>query len=158
MSAGKTQTIMIDYDGHQARLAYHAHELVSAVIEDATVRFEIDGHEKRLALFAADGHKLDGHAALRDAGVDPGDHLALHVKTLDIIYNGRGVEFEYRGGELISALLQQALATFGITTNVHLMSLFDTANHELAEGGTLRAADVKPGDTLVLRQSAVKGG
>jgi hypothetical protein len=50
------------------------------------------------------------------------------------------------------------LSAFGVTTNVHIMSLFDAENHELDDASTVRDAHVKPGDTLVLRQSVVKGG
>jgi hypothetical protein len=78
--------------------------------------------------------------------------------VIDIIYNGRAVDFDYKGDEPISALLQQTLTTFGVTTNVHIMSLFDAENHELNESLTVRQAGVRPGDTLVLRQSQVKGG
>jgi hypothetical protein len=150
--------ISITYKEREEPLAYHAHEHVRALIDDALVRFRIDKSESRLALFTASGDQLDQHQSLHDAGIGPGDHLTLQLKTIEIIYNGRAVEFDYHAGELVGVLLQAALTTFGITTNAHLMSLFDTENHELKETITVREAGVKPGDTLVLRQSRVKGG
>lgn len=150
--------INVTYKDHDEPLAYHAHERVRAVIDDAIVRFNISTSETRLALFTVSGEELDESLSLHDAGVGPGDHLTLRVKTIEIIYNGQAVEFDYKASELVGTLLQTALRRFGITTNAHLMSLFDADNHELKDTLTLREAGVRPEDTLVLRQSRVKGG
>jgi hypothetical protein len=81
-----------------------------------------------------------------------------HKATLNVIYNGRPEQFPYHGHEQVNALLQQALNAFKITANRHLMSLFDEAGRELNDQQSLEAAGVKPGATLILRQSVVKGG
>jgi hypothetical protein len=157
-TAAKPKTITVTYKSDTKTLAYHASERVRALIEDAIVRFDIDHGEKRLALFDASSRELDEQDKLRDAGVEPADHLTLRVKNVKIIYNGEEKNFDYHGHQSVDSLRQSALAAFGVTTNVHLMSLFDEENHELTDTSTLRDSHVKPGDTLVLRQSTVKGG
>jgi len=75
-----------------------------------------------------------------------------------VTYNGRIKEFHYKKKELVGELLKKAVEAFGIVQNAHLLSLFDSAGHELNEALSLADAGVEPGDELVLRQSVVKGG
>ena len=51
----------------------------------------------------------------------------------------------------------QAIAAFGPLPQPHILSLFEGAK-ELNDTSTLKDAGVKPGDTLLLRPSKVKGG
>jgi hypothetical protein len=98
--------------------------LVEKVLAEALDLFEIEHARHRLALFTTDERELDTNTTMHDAGAGPGDHLLLRAKTIQIVYNGREEEFVYRPEELVSGLLAQAVSRFGVTTNVHLMSLF----------------------------------
>jgi hypothetical protein len=81
------------------------------------------------------------------------------VKTsVTIFYNGGPKSFDYAPHEEVRALLARAVAAFHITSNQHLMALFTEAGQELSDNVSLEAAGVKPGEVLILRQSAVKGG
>jgi hypothetical protein len=77
--------------------------------------------------------------------------------TVTVLYNGREEDFKYHSHEQVNALLQQALNAFDVSTNRHLMSLYEDGN-ELTDGESLEDARVEAGDELVLRQSVVKGG
>jgi hypothetical protein len=77
---------------------------------------------------------------------------------VEVLYNGRIEEFKYHPTETVKALLEKALALFGVVQNPHLMSLFDDDGEELEDELTLAKAKVKRGEELVLRTSAVKGG
>jgi hypothetical protein len=157
-TASKKAAVEITYKARDEHLAYHAHERVDDLLEQAIDRFDIEHGRHHLALFAADGHELPRHATLHDAGVRPGDHLVLRSRVIHVIYNGRTEDVPYDGAEVVSGLLEKVLTLFGVTSNRHLMSLFDEANHELDENGTVHQDKVEPGDRLVLRQSTVKGG
>jgi hypothetical protein len=79
-------------------------------------------------------------------------------REVSILYNGTERDFRYVPGHKVGELLAEAIAAFGVAANPHLLSLFDEAGRELAEADMLKAAGVGPGDELVLRPSAVKGG
>lgn len=79
-------------------------------------------------------------------------------RTLTILYNGIERVFRFSPRQPLSELLAEAIAAFGITTNQHLLSLFDAAGTELPEQNTLREDDVRAGAELILRPSRVKGG
>jgi hypothetical protein len=51
-AAVRPAVVAINYKGREEPLAYHAHEHVGGLVDDAIVRFSIDKSEKRLALFA----------------------------------------------------------------------------------------------------------
>lgn len=140
------------------RFAYKPRRLVGEIRDAALERFEIDRDQDRFGLFDVDDHELNLELTLGAAGVKPNDELTLRTRSLVVIYNGREEEFRYKPRETVGELLAQALLRFGVTTNTHLMSLFDDQNTELNEQFTLREANVEPGSTLVLRQSVVKGG
>ncbi len=78
--------------------------------------------------------------------------------TVTITYNGTDKVIDYRPAEKVRAVLDRALAEFHVTSNPHLMGLFTEGNVELPDDATMSAAGVKPGELLVLRQSAVRGG
>jgi hypothetical protein len=77
---------------------------------------------------------------------------------LIITYNGIDKALEYRPDEAMTALLERALDAFDVRENRHTMALWTTAGMELPIEGTVRDAGVKPGEVLVLRPSAVRGG
>jgi hypothetical protein len=85
--------------------------------------------------------------------VGTADHFAVEV-----IYNGVAKPFEVRLGELVKRLLDQAIAAFGISQNVHLLALFTPENRELPDNETIGAAHLHAKEKLNLRPSVVRGG
>jgi hypothetical protein len=83
---------------------------------------------------------------------------AVRRDTVTITYNGDDKVIGYKPDEKVRAVLDKALAEFHITSNPHLMGLFTEGNVELPDDSTMSTAGVKPGEPLVLRQSAVRGG
>jgi hypothetical protein len=83
---------------------------------------------------------------------------AVKRGTVTITYNGNDKVIDYRPDEKVRAVLDRALAEFHVTSNPHLMGLFTEGNVELSDDATMSAAGIKPGELLVLRQSAVRGG
>ena len=75
-----------------------------------------------------------------------------------VTYNGIDKTFEAEADESVKTLLERAIRAFGITQNVHLLALFTPDGRELQDGKTLKEAGLKPGDHLLLRPSAVRGG
>lgn len=74
-----------------------------------------------------------------------------------VTYNGVDKELPYQPRAVVNSLLEQAMNAFNVTENRHTMALFTTAGIELALDAHLDGV-VKPGDVLVLRPSAVRGG
>ena len=77
---------------------------------------------------------------------------------ITVIYNGATKTISYQPNEAMQALLEQALNAFSVHTNRHMMGLFTLDNEELNINISVKDAQVKPGDELVLRQSTVRGG
>lgn len=77
---------------------------------------------------------------------------------VEIIYNGiskpLGVELQ----ESVAAILQKAITEFHITQNPHLLSLFRQDGSVVPENESVERAGLKPGEVLLLRPNAVKGG
>ncbi len=130
----KKTVVEIAFKREHESFRYRAQERVDRLREEALDHFEIEDRRDRFALFNADGDELDNDVKLRDAGVHPGDRLRLRSKVVAIIYNGREEAFTYKAEEPVGELLQRALRKFGVTSNAHLMSLFDADNRELPEG------------------------
>lgn len=78
--------------------------------------------------------------------------------TIEIVYNGVTKPFHVEPHEQVSALLKKAIETFGITQNPHLLSLFRQDGSVVPENETVERAGLKPGEVLLLRPNAVKGG
>lgn len=78
--------------------------------------------------------------------------------VVDIIYNGVTKPLQAEPEERVTALLQKAIAAFGITQNQHLLSLFRQNGTLVPENETIERAGLKPGEILLLRPNAVKGG
>lgn len=82
-----------------------------------------------------------------------------HEKSyVTVIYNGVEKSIEYNPEAAVRALLAAAIAAFGIKQAPHLLGLFNQAGAELSDSVSAEAAGVKPGDRLLLRPSAVRGG
>lgn len=81
-----------------------------------------------------------------------------HKREVIVTYNGLEEELEYNPTSAMNALLQHALKAFNITDNAHVMALWTEVGVELPIEGSVEDAGVKPGDVLVLRPSAVRGG
>jgi hypothetical protein len=58
----------------------------------------------------------------------------------------------------VSAILVAAIKSFGISQNPHLLGLFTEGGVELNDGKTVSESDIKPGEKLLLRPSAVRAG
>jgi hypothetical protein len=84
--------------------------------------------------------------------------VAPSKTSVTIFYGAQSKPFDYNPHEEVRALLARAIAAFQITSNQHVMSLFTESGLELPDNASLEAAGVKPGESLILRQSAVKGG
>ncbi|HET8893033.1 MAG TPA: hypothetical protein VFM96_02915 [Gaiellaceae bacterium] len=78
--------------------------------------------------------------------------------VVTIFYGAESKPFDYSPHEAVKALLERAIAAFHVTSNQHLMSLFTESGQELPDNVSVEDAGVKPGETLILRQSEVKGG
>ncbi|MBZ5697624.1 MAG: hypothetical protein LAN18_03660 [Acidobacteriia bacterium] len=78
--------------------------------------------------------------------------------VVEVVYNGVEKPFDVQPEEQVTALLQKAIATFGITQNPHLLSLFRQDGSVVPENESVERAGIKPGEILLLRPNAVKGG
>lgn len=78
--------------------------------------------------------------------------------VVEIVYNGVTKPIQVQPEEQVVALLQKAIATFGITQNPHLLSLFRQNGSVVPENESVERAGLKPGELLLLRPNAVKGG
>ena len=78
--------------------------------------------------------------------------------VVEIVYNGVTKPLQVQPEEQVTALLQKAIATFGITQNPHLLSLFRQDGSVVPENESVERAGLKPGEILLLRPNAVKGG
>jgi hypothetical protein len=78
--------------------------------------------------------------------------------AVEVTYNGISKSLEVNPEERVSALLQRAIAAFGIVQNPHLFGLFRENGSELPDNESVEKAGLKPGELLILRPSAVRGG
>jgi len=78
--------------------------------------------------------------------------------VVEIVYNGVTKSLHAEPEEQVAALLQKAIAIFGITQNPHLLSLFKQDGTVVPEHESIERAGIKPGEILLLRPNAVKGG
>jgi len=81
------------------------------------------------------------------------------TETITVVYNGAPKPLRYNGHETVNAALEQAMNLFNISANRHTFALFTSAGAELTDlNQSLGAAGVKPGETLLLGPSRVRGG
>jgi hypothetical protein len=78
--------------------------------------------------------------------------------VVEIVYNGVAKPLQVEPEETVLALLQKAIAVFGITQTPHLLSLFRQDGSVVPENETIERAGLKPCEVLLLRPNAVKGG
>ena len=78
--------------------------------------------------------------------------------AVQIVYNGITKPLEVERNQHITVVLQRAITLFGITQNPHLLSLFRQDGSIVPENETVERAGLKPGEVLLLRPNAVKGG
>jgi hypothetical protein len=78
--------------------------------------------------------------------------------AVEIVYNGIGKPLQVEPEESVTAVLQKAIAEFHITQNPHLLSLFRQDGSVVPENESVERAGLKPGEVLLLRPNAVKGG
>lgn len=78
--------------------------------------------------------------------------------VVEVVYNGITKSFQVEAEQQVTALLQKAVATFGITQQPHLLSLFRQDGSVVPENGSVEQAGLKPGEILLLRPNVVKGG
>jgi hypothetical protein len=78
--------------------------------------------------------------------------------VVDVAYNGITKPIQVEPEEQVTALLHKAIAVFGITQNAHLLSLFREDGSVVPENESIERAGLKPGEVLLLRPNAVKGG
>jgi len=86
-----------------------------------------------------------------EAAVEKQDHVL-------VIYNGLEKPLPYNPESPVRTILEHSIKAFGITQQPHLLSLFTEAGVELNENLSAEKAGVKPGEKLLLRPGAVKGG
>jgi hypothetical protein len=77
---------------------------------------------------------------------------------ITVVYNGLTKPIEVWKDELISSVLQRAIAAFGNLPAPHTLALYDAEGHELQDGNTVHSSKIKKGDRLLLRPSTVKAG
>ncbi|MBU6435545.1 MAG: hypothetical protein KGS09_13955 [Nitrospirae bacterium] len=77
---------------------------------------------------------------------------------VEIVYNGVTKPFEVQPHEQVQAVLKQAIASFSITQNPHLLSLFREDGSEVPDHSSIEGAGIQPGERLALRPSSVKAG
>ena len=78
--------------------------------------------------------------------------------AIEIVYNGIPKSIKVELHELVSTVLQRAIAEFHITQNPHLLSLYRQDGSMIPENESVEQAGLKPCDILLLRPNAVKGG
>jgi hypothetical protein len=78
--------------------------------------------------------------------------------VVEIVYNGVTKPLQAEPDERVTALLQKAIAVFGITQQPHLLSLFRQDGSVVPENESVERAGLKPGEILLLRPNVVKGG
>lgn len=77
---------------------------------------------------------------------------------VEIVYNGITKPLKVESHESVTAVLQRAVAEFHITQNPHLLSLYRQDGSVVPENESVERAGLKPGEVLLLRPNAVKGG
>lgn len=78
--------------------------------------------------------------------------------AVQIVYNGVEKPIQVEAEERVTAVLQRAIAAFGVTQQPHLLSLFRQDGTVVDENQSVEQAGLKPGEVLLLRPNAVKGG
>ena len=75
-----------------------------------------------------------------------------------VAYNGVEKAFTVNVNQPVQVLLNHAIQAFHISTNPHILSIYNESGVELPDQGKLGELGVTPGAHLLLRPSTVKGG
>ena len=86
------------------------------------------------------------------------DVLTEKKFAVEVTYNGVTKAIEVNLEERVQAVLQRAIAAFGITQNPHLLGLFRENGTEVPDNESVEGARLKPGELLLLRPSSVRAG
>jgi uncharacterized protein DUF2604 len=95
--------------------------------------------------------------ATLEAGKDAGHHNP-NTFNVFVVYNGVEKELTVNANQTVQALLNHAIQEFHITSQPHILSLFNESGLELPETAKVSETGIGPGSRLLLRPSRVKGG
>ena len=157
------QIDVVIHDDIGRHLKVTADEPIEAILHKAVGLFGLS-QTPQISLFTEDGKELLQSETASQAGITPHQRLLLRPsvpkETFDVIviYNGLKKPLRVKLDELIKTALQSAIVLFGSPPNPHLLSLFTEAGRELPETETVKQVGLRPGEKLLLRPSAVKGG
>lgn len=68
--------ILVIYNGVTKPITVESHERVQAVLQQAIHLFGV-AHQNLLSFFREDGSEVQDNQSIADAGIKPGEHLAL---------------------------------------------------------------------------------
>ena len=77
---------------------------------------------------------------------------------VSIRYSGPDKTIDVSKDETIESVTAKAIAIFAITSNQHVLALYNEAGTELLFGETVKSTKIKKRDVLLLRPSAVRAG
>jgi hypothetical protein len=99
---------------------------------------------------------LAGQHAAADVGGRP--HTNPNTYTVFVAYNGIEKPVTANAQETVQALLNRAIQEFHVSSQPHILSLFNQAGVELPDAAKVAEVGIRPDDHLLLRPSKVKGG
>jgi hypothetical protein len=103
------------------------------------------------------GHKLDQNGR-QEHGAGENEFAGKEQYPVFIAYNGVEKTILANERETVQALLNGAIQEFHITTQPHVLSLYNQAGVELPDAAKVGEVGIRPKDHLLLRPGAVKGG
>jgi hypothetical protein len=77
---------------------------------------------------------------------------------VSIRYSGPDRAIEVSKDETIESVTAKAIAVFEITSNQHVLAVYNEGGTELLFGETAKSSKIKKGDVLLLRPSTVRAG
>ena len=90
--------------------------------------------------------------------VEVQEHSAK-VETFEINHAGDLKPFKYIADERVETVIVDAIRRFQLAAQPHQLGLFKAGQtNPLESSKTLREADVRPGEVLILRPIVVQGG
>ena len=94
---------------------------------------------------------------LAQAGKEAG-HGNPNTYEVFVAYNGVEKLITANANETVQALLNRAIHEFHVSTQPHVLSLWNQAGVELPDAAKVAEVGITPNTHLLLRPSAVKGG
>ena len=92
-----------------------------------------------------------------ESGKDAGHQNPNSFKVF-VVYNGVEKELMVNANQTVQSLLNHTIQEFHISSQPHILSLFNDSGLELPETARVAEAGVTAGSHLLLRPSRVKGG